>query len=121
KTPAQQSWAGAAPGRRSHLFNSGLSSTGVNPPAVQRWPGNHDVWKFPQRSEEIGTLPTATKSNAICNALYIACCFTPYPARSATAGRLSGLLRVLLSDFDRMDGRFQGEVAQAVQAQSAAS
>lgn len=61
KTPAQQSWAGVAPGRRSHLFNSGLSSTGVNPPAVQRSSGNHDVWKFPQRSEEIGTLPTATK------------------------------------------------------------
>ena len=74
KTPAQLCWAGVAPGRRSHLFNSGLSSTGVNPPAVQRWSGNHDVWKFPQRSEEIGTLPTATKSNAICNALYIACC-----------------------------------------------
>lgn len=34
---------------------------------------------------------------------------------------LEGLLRVLLSDFDRMDERFQGEVAQAVQAQAAVS
>ena len=31
---------------------------------------------------------------------------------------LEGLLRVLLSDFDRMDARFQGEVARAVGAQA---
>ena len=31
---------------------------------------------------------------------------------------LEGLLRALLSDFDRMDERFQGEVARAVDAQA---
>ena len=70
-------------------------------------------WKAPYRNKTVETL--FAESSVLPKVYYHR---SPYDDEDTV---LEGLLRVLLSDFDRMDGRFQGEVAQAVQAQAAAS